>query len=105
MRTYSIIIPVYNRPDEVRELLESLTRQTYRHFEVLVIEDGSKQPCESIVRSFADRLDIRYYFKENSGQGFTRNYGFQRATGDYLVVFDSDCLVPPHYFAAVEEHL
>jgi glycosyltransferase involved in cell wall biosynthesis len=105
LRKYSVIIPVYNRPDEVRELLQTLTTQTYRHFEVLVIEDGSTHRCEAEVRQFAGPLDIKYYYKENSGQGFSRNYGFERATGDYFVILDSDALLPPHYFQTVEDHL
>jgi glycosyltransferase involved in cell wall biosynthesis len=105
LRKYSIIIPVYNRPEEIKELLESLTRQTYRNFEVLVIEDGSQLTCRHIVEQFTGKLDIRYYFKENSGQGFSRNYGFTLARGDYFVIFDSDCLIPEHYFATVEAHL
>ncbi len=102
---FSVIIPVFNRPDELRELLDSLTRQTYRQFEVLVIEDGSTNPADKVVAEFADQLTVRYYYKENSGQGFTRNYGFERATGDYFVIFDSDALVPPHYFAVVSDQL
>jgi glycosyltransferase involved in cell wall biosynthesis len=102
---YSVIIPVYNRPQEVDELLESLTQQTYKNFETLIIEDGSDEPCKGIVKKYEDRLDISYYYKENSGQGFSRNYGFERAKGDYLVVFDSDCLIPPHYFEAVNSYL
>lgn len=102
---FSVIIPVYNRPDELRELLASLTRQTYTDFEVLVIEDGSTSKADGIVAGFANQLTIRYFYKENSGQGFTRNYGFERATGDYFVIFDSDALVPPHYFAVVNERL
>lgn len=102
---YSIIVPVYNRPDEIRELLLSLTKQTYKHFEVLVIEDGSEIRCENIVRSFSHDLKVRYFFKENSGQGFSRNYGFQHAKGDYFIVFDSDCIVPPHYLETVNKHL
>jgi glycosyltransferase involved in cell wall biosynthesis len=105
MRKYSVIIPVYNRPDEIKELLESLTRQSYRNFEVLVIEDGSTKTCEHITQQFANNLDIRYYFKENSGQGFSRNYGFKLAKGDYFVIFDSDCLIPEHYFATVDAFL
>lgn len=105
MRLYSVIIPVYNRPQEVQELLGSLTRQTFKNFEVLIIEDGSSETCEEIVKAFKNQLDITYYFKPNSGQGFSRNYGFKRAKGDFLVVFDSDCLIPPDYFALVEEHL
>jgi glycosyltransferase involved in cell wall biosynthesis len=105
MRKYSVIIPVYNRPDEIFELLESLTRQTYRNFEVLVIEDGSSLTCKHITEQFAGKLDIRYYFKQNTGQGFSRNFGFERANGDYFVIFDSDCLIPEHYFATVEAYL
>lgn len=102
---YSIIIPVFNRPDELRELLVSLTKQTYQQFEVLVIEDGSSVRSDGVVAEFFGQLTIRYFFKENSGQGFTRNYGFERATGDYFVIFDSDALIPPHYFATVDQHL
>lgn len=98
---YSIIVPVYNRPDEIRELLESLTGQSYKSFEVLIIEDGSDILCEKIINSFKDKLQVKYYFKENSGQGFSRNYGFSRAKGDYLIVFDSDCIVPPHYLELI----
>ena len=101
---YSIIIPIFNRPDELRELLVSLTQQTYTDFEVLVIEDGSTNKSDGVVAEFASRLTIRYFYKENSGQGFTRNYGFERASGDYFVIFDSDALIPPHYFATVEQH-
>ena len=102
---FSIIIPVFNRPDELRELLLSLTKQTYRQFEVLVIDDGSTNKADGVVMEFAGQLSIQYFFKENSGQGFTRNYGFERATGDYFVIFDSDALIPPHYFATVDQRL
>ena len=105
MTYFSIIIPVFNRPDELRELLESLSKQTYQNFEVLVIEDGSTNKSDAVVAEFTNRLHVRYFFKQNSGQGFTRNYGFERATGEYFVVFDSDALVPPHYFERVNERL
>ncbi|QSE95909.1 glycosyltransferase [Fulvivirga lutea] len=105
MRFYSVIIPIYNRPQEIDELLESLTKQTYTNFEVLVIEDGSSKKCEHIVQKYADKLDVQYYFKENSGQGFSRNFGFEKAKGNYFIVFDSDCLIPEHYFQAVEDYL
>ena len=98
---YSIIIPVYNRPDEIRELLQSLTDQSYQSFEVLVIEDGSDYLCKDIVDSFKDKLQVKYFFKENSGQGFSRNVGFSMANGDFFIVFDSDCIVPPHYLERV----
>ncbi len=102
---YSVIIPVYNRPDEIYELLKSLTKQTFKRFEVLIIEDGSETRCETVVNQFKGQLDVHYYYKENSGQGFSRNFGFERAKGDYFVVFDSDCLIPPHYFETVTQFL
>lgn len=102
---FSVIIPVYNRPQEVDELLKSLTRQTYHHFETLIIEDGSEERCKEVVKQYNDQLDVRYFYKENSGQGFSRNFGFERAEGDFLVVFDSDCIIPPHYFESVNRYL
>jgi GT2 family glycosyltransferase len=102
---FSIVIPVYNRPDEVAELLESLTKQTDKGFEVLVIEDGSSVPCEEVCKQYADRLDLHYYFKPNSGRSETRNYGIARATGDWFIIYDSDVIVPPHYIATVRAEL
>jgi glycosyltransferase involved in cell wall biosynthesis len=102
---FSIIVPLYNRPKEIDELLGSLTRQTYQQFEVLVIEDGSVNNARKIVEGYRDRLDVHYYFKENSGQGFSRNYGFERARGDYFVIFDSDCLIPPDYLQIVRNKI
>lgn len=102
---FSIIIPLYNRPQEIKELLDTLVLQTYRNFEVLVIEDGSVNDAEAIVNSFADKLDVRYFKKANEGQGFTRNFGFERAKGDYFVIFDSDCLIPADYLQIVNNSL
>ncbi|TSD66575.1 glycosyltransferase [Inquilinus sp. KBS0705] len=102
---FSIIIPLYNRPQEISELLDTLTRQTYKQFEVLVIEDGSVDRAEDIVKSFTEKLDITYYEKANEGQGFTRNFGFERAKGDYFIVFDSDCLIPDNYLEIVNNSL
>jgi glycosyltransferase involved in cell wall biosynthesis len=102
---FSIIIPLYNRPQEIKELLETLTRQTYTRFEVLIIEDGSVLDAKDIVESFADRLDISYYVKPNEGQGFARNFGFTKAKGDYFVIFDSDCLIPPSYLQTVNTYI
>ncbi|MFD1255768.1 glycosyltransferase [Mucilaginibacter terrae] len=98
---FSIIIPLYNRPQEIKELLESLTLQTYKHFEVLIIEDGSVKEAKDIVAAFAGRLNVHYYFKPNEGQGFSRNFGFERAKGDYFIIFDSDCLIPETYLEVV----
>jgi len=102
---FSIIIPLYNRPQEIDELLHTLTKQSYLQFEVLIIEDGSKIDAKAIVDSYSDRLDISYYYKENAGQGFARNYGFERAKGDYFIVFDSDCLIPSNYLETVKNYL
>ena len=105
MPKYAIIIPVYNRPLEVRELLESLTKQTFSDFEVLIVEDGSTETCEKVVLDFEKKLDIRYFFKENSGQGFSRNFGFEKANGQWFLVFDSDCLIPENYLQIVDDYL
>jgi glycosyltransferase involved in cell wall biosynthesis len=102
---FSIIIPLYNRPQEIKELLETLTRQTYTNFEVLVLEDGSVKDAADIVNSFTGQLNISYYVKPNEGQGFTRNFGFARAKGDYFIVFDSDCLIPENYLEVVNRRL
>jgi glycosyltransferase involved in cell wall biosynthesis len=105
MYFYSVIIPVYNRPDELEELLASLTRQHYTNFEVIVIEDGSSRRCEDVVNRFKDQLAVTYIEKKNSGQGFSRNVGFEAAKGDYYLVFDSDCIIPETYFQSVEKFL
>ena len=102
---YSFIIPVYNRPDEVDELLDSLARQECRDFEVVVVEDGSAVPCRDVCHRYADRLDLHYYNKENSGPGQSRNYGAERAQGEYLIVLDSDVVLPPGYLSAVDAEL
>ena len=102
---YSIIIPVYNRPGEVGELLESLLTQTRKNFEVIIVEDGSSITCEEVVNGFAEDLLIRYYYKANSGPGPSRNFGFVHAEGEYFVVFDSDCILPPTYFESVDQAL
>jgi len=98
---FSLIIPLYNRPEEIRELLKSLVQQTYTNFEVIIVEDGSTKDAKSIVESFQNKLNIQYFFKSNAGQGFARNYGFERAKGDYFIVFDSDVIVPTGYLASV----
>lgn len=102
---YSVIVPVYNRPDEVRELLESLAAQTQKDFEVILVEDGSIETCEAVTSVFAEKLPIQYYYKRNAGPGPARNFGYAQAAGDYFVVFDSDCILPPTYFEAVDRHL
>ena len=98
---YSVIIPVYNRPDEVDELLQSLTRQSFKDFEVIIVEDGSSVPCKNVADRYQDILNIRYYSKPNSGPGQTRNYGAERSRGEYLIILDSDCILPEDYFQEV----
>ena len=83
---YSIIVPVYNRPDEVDELLDSLTRQAYSDFEVIIVEDGSSIPCKDVCEKYGNSLPLSYFLKENSGPGQSRNYGAERAKGDYLII-------------------
>jgi len=105
MLFFSIIIPLYNRPQEIDELLFTLVQQDYKHFEVLVIEDGSTTDARVIVERYQDKLDLHYFFKPNEGQGFSRNFGFEHAKGDYFVVFDSDCLIPANYLKTVNDYL
>ncbi|MCI5663303.1 MAG: glycosyltransferase [Mediterranea sp.] len=102
---YSFIIPVYNRPEEVDELLLSLCEQTFHDFEVIVVEDGSSIPCRQVVESYEPVLDIRYFQKPNSGPGQTRNYGAERSRGAYLLILDSDCILPADYLQAIEKEL
>lgn len=102
---YSIIVPVYNRPDEVDELLESLTRQKETDFEVIIVEDGSTIPCRDVCSKYNGKLDIHYYNKKNSGPGQSRNYGAERANGDYLLILDSDVVVPEGYLSAITAEL
>jgi glycosyltransferase involved in cell wall biosynthesis len=102
---YSIIVPVFNRPDEVDELLESLTRQTLKNFEVVIVEDGSKIPCKDVCDKYANILDLHYYAKPNSGPGQSRNYGAECANGEWLIVLDSDVVLPDGYLQAVENEL
>lgn len=102
---YSIIVPVYNRPDEVDELLESLTHQVFRNFEVVIVEDGSEKKCDEACAKYKDLLPLRYYYKKNSGPGNSRNFGVDYANGDYVIILDSDVVVPPHYLSAIDEEL
>lgn len=102
---YSIIVPVYNRPDEVDELLESLTHQVFRNFEVVIVEDGSDKRCDEVCNRYKDLLPLRYYYKNNSGPGNSRNFGVDYANGDYVIILDSDVVVPPHYLSAIDEEL
>jgi len=102
---YSVIVPVYNRPDEIDELLESLCSQTLKDFEVVVVEDGSKITCKDVCSKYAGILDLHYYYKENSGPGQSRNYGVERARGEYVLIVDSDAVAPAGYLQAIDDEL
>ena len=102
---YSIIVPVYNRPDEVDELLESLCSQTFKDFEVVIVEDGSKKTCKDVCDKYANILALFYFYKENSGPGQSRNYGVERAHGDYVIILDSDVVLPEGFMWSVDAEL
>ena len=102
---YSIVVPVYNRPDEVDELLESLSSQTFKDFEVVIVEDGSKITCKDVCEKYASILDLHYYYKENSGPGQSRNYGVERARGEYVLIVDSDAVAPHGFMQAIDDEL
>ncbi|MFK8060672.1 MAG: glycosyltransferase family 2 protein [Polaribacter sp.] len=103
---FSIIIPVYNRPQEIDELLESLTKQDFSdNFEVLIIEDGSENTAKQIVEKYQSKLDLKYFFKENSGAGASRNFGMEKASGNYFIILDSDVIVPNQYLKEVQKAL
>ncbi len=99
----SVIIPVYNRPVELDELLESLTRQSVSDFEVIVVDDGSDEKSDLICDKYSDKLSVKYFYKENTGPGPSRNYGAQKAKGDLMIFFDSDCIIPDHYMAMLKD--
>ena len=105
MPYFSVIIPVYNRPGEVNDLLKSLSEQTCKDFEVIIVEDGSTVPCKEAVDTYAGQIDIKYYHKSNEGRSIARNYGIEHATGEYFVFFDSDCVIPPQYFTTLHKAL
>jgi glycosyltransferase involved in cell wall biosynthesis len=103
---FSIIVPVYNRPDEIEELLASLTLQTYQdNFEVIIIEDGSTDKCEHIVASYKEKLNLKYLSKPNTGAGLSRNFGMKNAIGNYFIILDSDVILPPTYLELIDTQL
>lgn len=103
---FSIIVPVYNRRDEVRDLCRSLCEQTDNDFELIIVEDGSTDSCSDIVEEFiANGLNARYFYKTNEGRSIARNYGMEHAAGRYFIFFDSDCVIPPQYISTVRQYL
>ena len=101
----SLIVPVYNRPNEIEELLDSLSKQTDRDFEIVIVEDGSTITCTEQIEKYKSVFDIKYFFKPNTGPGQSRNYGMERASGNYFIILDSDCIIPSGYIATVRKSL
>ncbi|MFV9551314.1 glycosyltransferase [Algibacter sp. PT7-4] len=103
---YSFIIPVFNRPDEIQELLQSFEAlESDIPFEIVIIEDGSINTSKNVVNTFISKLNISYFFKENSGPGDSRNFGMQHAKGNYFIILDSDCILPKQYLLEVDKSL
>lgn len=104
-RLFSVIVPVFNRPDEISDLLASLASQSDSGFETVIVEDGSTIPCREQCEAYAGRLSLKYFYKDNEGRSIARNYGMDRAGGDYFIFVDSDCILPPDYIARLREAL
>lgn len=102
---YSLVIAVLNRPDEVRECLDTLCQQTYSQFEVLIVDGSQDEALKPLVMGFSDKLDVKYFFIKGLGPGESRNYGCEQAKGDYFIFLDSDCLIPEKYLEIVDTTL
>jgi glycosyltransferase involved in cell wall biosynthesis len=102
---FSVIVPVYNRPGEVKELLESLAKQDDKNFEIIIVEDGSTETCEEVVNEYRNHLDIKYFYKTNEKPAIARNFGMSKASGNYYLFFDSDCILPPRYMSTLKKAL
>ena len=105
MPRFSIIVPVYNRPQEVEELVESLAKQTDKDFELVIVEDGSTILCQEACKKHENNLKIKYFHKSNEGRSIARNYGMERADGDFFIFVDSDCILPPDYIEKLKKSL
>ncbi len=105
MKKYSFIIPVYNRGEELEELLETISSQTHKNFDVIVVDDGSDSPCQNITNKFEDKLDVKYIFQENSGPGMARNKALEYSNSEWLIFLDSDCLLPDNYLEIVNTNI
>ncbi len=106
MPRFSVIIPIYNRPDEIVELLDSMTLQSHKdNIEVIIVEDGSDKPCKEVIKCYTKELNLKYIVQENGGPGLARNRGAEEANGEYLIFFDSDCIIPADYFKIINAHL
>ena len=105
MPTFSIIIPVYNRPNELKELLDSIKKQTFKDFDVTIIEDGSKITSEKLSLEYSTQFSIKYIAQTNQGPGPARNNGAFQASGSWLIFFDSDCIIPDNYLEIINKEV
>ena len=97
---YSIIIPVYNAEGTLRRCLDSLVKQAFSDYELLLINDGSTDGSDAICRKYASTYScVRYFAKENGGVSSARNLGLEQAEGEYILFVDSDDYVSKDYFA------
>jgi len=102
---FSLVVPVYNRPEEIDELLKSLSVQDFNeNYQIVIVEDGSNQDCRSVIEKYQS-LNITYFYKSNSGPGDSRNFGMQKADGDYFIILDSDCVLPKDYLSQIKKSL
>ena len=102
---FSIVVAVYNRPEEMCELLESILNQEFKDLEIIVVDDGSDKPSRDIVDHFKKELKIKYFYIENRGPALARNYGVNKSEGEWIIFFDSDCTIPKNYFFQVNKFL
>jgi len=102
---FSLIIPIFNRPNEAEEILASLAEQDDNDFEIVLVEDGSTLRCDTVAEKYSNKLNIKYHYKDNSGPGDSRNFGCRVATGNYFIILDSDCIIPPFYISSVRKNL
>lgn len=102
---FSIIIPVYNRPEELNELLESCLKQSFKNFELIILEDGSTIGSETIIKRYENHLTINYIQKANTGPSDTRNKGMQLSKGEFYLIIDSDVILPKDYLTEIYQKI
>lgn len=106
MMKYTVIVAVYNRVDEVQELLQSAEKLDFdrKNFEFLFVDDGSKDSFQQFIENYKSEsgLNIRAIYQENKGPGEARNNGMKNAQGEYFLYVDSDCMFPPHWLKEID---
>ncbi len=102
---YSVIVAVYNRPKEIEDLLNSISNQKFKDFEVIIVDDGSEKSSREIFQDFRDKINLSYFFIQNQGPALARNFGVTKSSGDWIIFFDSDCTIPENYFFEVEKYI